>query len=146
MSNPCLLLLDEPLANLDRAAARQCLGYLQRLATELELPMVYVSHDIEEVSQLADHLLLLEGGQRVDQGSMLALCNRLDSRLSQEEQAAAIAAADRFGLASRRSARQSGSGMPKSAAIWAASRPLFWQQKATMVGASSVFSAADRVT
>ena len=91
LSAPQLLLLDEPTANLDHAASQQCLGYLQRLATELELPMVYVSHDIEEVSQLADHLLLLEGGQRVDQGSMLALCNRLDSRLSQEEQAAAIA-------------------------------------------------------
>lgn len=91
LSGPQLLLLDEPLANLDHAASQQCLGYLQRLGEELALPMVYVSHDIEEVSQLADHLLLLEQGRREDQGSLLTLCTRLDSRLSHEEQAAAIA-------------------------------------------------------
>jgi molybdate transport system ATP-binding protein len=90
LSAPKLLLLDEPLANLDHRAAQQCLGYLQRLEDELDLPMLYVSHDIEEVSQLADQLLLLENGQVVDQGSTLALCSRLDTRLSQEEQAAAI--------------------------------------------------------
>lgn len=93
LSAPQLLLLDEPLANLDRAASAQCLAYLQRLARELELPMLYVSHDIEEVSQLADHLLLLEQGRVVDRGSLLELCSRLDSRLSREEQAAAIVVA-----------------------------------------------------
>lgn len=87
---PQLLLLDEPLANLDHQASAQCLGYLHRLAAELDLPILYVSHDIEEVSQLADYLLLLEEGKVTDQGSMLDLCSRLDSRLSHEEQAAAI--------------------------------------------------------
>jgi len=90
---PRLLLLDEPLANLDHAASRQCLGYLQRLGQELDLPMLYVSHDIEEVSQLADYLVLLDQGQLVDQGSLLELCSRLDTRLSHEEQAAAITVA-----------------------------------------------------
>ena len=56
ITRPKLLLLDEPLANLDHSASQQCLAYLQRLARELDLPMLYVSHDIEEVSQLADHL------------------------------------------------------------------------------------------
>jgi molybdate transport system ATP-binding protein len=90
VSNPRLLLLDEPLANLDRNAARQCLGYLQRLQGELDLPMVYVSHDIEEVSELADYLLLLQDGKAVAQGPTLDLCGRLDNQLSQEQQAAAI--------------------------------------------------------
>jgi molybdate transport system ATP-binding protein len=90
LSAPRLLLLDEPLANLDHAAAGQCLGYLQRLARELDLPMLYVSHDIEEVSQLADHLVLLDQGKLTAQGSLLDLCSRLDTRLSHEEQAAAI--------------------------------------------------------
>lgn len=90
LSGPDLLLLDEPLANLDHAASQQCIGCLQRLAAELDLPMLYVSHDIEEVSQLADHLVLLEDGALVAQGSLLELCSRLDTRLSHQEQAAAI--------------------------------------------------------
>ena len=90
LSAPRLLLLDEPLANLDHAARQQCLRCLQRLSEELQIPMLYVSHDIEEVSQLADHLLLLEQGRLVEQGSLLTLCSRLDTRLSHEEQAAAI--------------------------------------------------------
>jgi molybdate transport system ATP-binding protein len=90
LSAPGLLLLDEPLANLDQAASSQCLAYLQRLARELDLPMLYVSHDIEEVSQLADHLILLEAGRLVGQGSLIELCGRLDTRLSGEQQAAAI--------------------------------------------------------
>ena len=52
--------------------------------------MLYVSHDIEEVSQLADHLVLLEQGRLIDRGPLLDLCGRLDTRLSREEQAAAI--------------------------------------------------------
>ena len=90
LSAPRLLLLDEPLANLDHAASQQCLHYLQRLEHELNLPMLYISHDIEEVSQMADYLVLLEQGRIADQGSLLDLCSRLDTRLSHEEQAAAI--------------------------------------------------------
>ena len=90
LSHPDLLLLDEPLANLDRVAARQCLGYLQRLHDELDLPMLYVSHNIEEVSELADQLLLLTDGKVTGQGPMLELCSQLDSQLSREQQAAAI--------------------------------------------------------
>lgn len=90
LSSPQLMLLDEPLANLDKQASSECLALLQQLAQKLDLPMLYVSHDIEEVSQLADHLLLLEDGKLLDQGSMLAMSTRLDSRLAHEEQAAAI--------------------------------------------------------
>lgn len=90
LSAPQLLLLDEPLANLDKNSSAQCLRYLQRLTQELDLPMLYVSHDIEEISQLADHIVLLEQGRVVDQGSLLQLSSKLDSHLSQEEQAAAI--------------------------------------------------------
>ena len=90
LSAPQLLLLDEPLANLDQKASAECLNLLQQLANELALPMLYVSHDIEEVSQLADHLLLLDQGKLLEQGSVLSLCSRLDTRLAHEEQAAAI--------------------------------------------------------
>ena len=60
------------------------------MTKELKLPILYVSHDIEEVSQLADYLVLLENGKIAGQGSLLDLCGRLDTRLSHEEQAAAI--------------------------------------------------------
>ena len=90
LSSPRLLLLDEPLANLDHRARRQCLHYLQSVRNATDLPMIYVSHDIEEVSQLADHLLLLDHGRIEAQGPTLELCSRLDSRLAEDEQTAAI--------------------------------------------------------
>ena len=93
LSNPRLLLLDEPLANLDQLARQQCLAYLRRAADALHLPMLYVSHDIEEVSNIADHVLLLAEGKLVDQGPLVELSCRLDTRLSHEEQAAAILSA-----------------------------------------------------
>lgn len=85
---PHLLLLDEPLANLDTAASGAILALLARL--KATLPMLYVSHDIEEVSAVADHIALLADGELVDQGPLIDMACRLDSRLSQEEQAAAI--------------------------------------------------------
>ena len=90
LSAPRLLLLDEPLANLDQAARRQCLHYLQKLRDIVDLPMLYVSHDMEEVSQLADELIILDNGSIEAQGSVLDLCSRLDTRLSHSESAATI--------------------------------------------------------
>tara|TARA_R110000823_G_scaffold125385_10_gene252144 strand:- start:4405 stop:5496 length:1092 start_codon:yes stop_codon:yes gene_type:complete len=97
LTAPRLLLLDEPLANLDDAASRHCLRCLQRLAAELELPILYVSHALEELTQLADDLLLLEGGRVVEHGPLLQLCSRLDTRLAQDERAAAIVRATVLG-------------------------------------------------
>ena len=90
LCGPRILLMDEPLANLDHAARRECLHYIQRLRAELDIPIWYVSHDIEEVSQIADKLLLLENGRLKAQGALIDLCSRLDTRLSHEEHAAAI--------------------------------------------------------
>ena len=90
LCHPRLLLMDEPLANLDHAARDECLFYLRRLRNTLEIPIFYISHNIEELSQIADHLVLLENGRIVSQGSLIDLCSRLDSRMSHEEQAAAI--------------------------------------------------------
>lgn len=90
LSGPRLLLLDEPLANLDGASRQQCLDALRRVALATGIPMLYVSHDIEELSQLADQLLVLEAGRVVQRGPFLDLCSRIDTRLAHEEQAAAI--------------------------------------------------------
>jgi len=104
LREPQLLLLDEPLANLDIQAKMQCLDYLKTVHVELKLPMLYVSHDIEELSHIADYLVLLDNGSITQQGELIDLCSRLDTRLTQEEQAAAIVTAriarhdEEFGL------------------------------------------------
>jgi molybdate transport system ATP-binding protein len=62
-SQPRLLLLDEPLASLDAARRRDALPWLERLRDKIALPMLYVTHSMEEVARLADHLLVLHSGR-----------------------------------------------------------------------------------
>jgi molybdate transport system ATP-binding protein len=68
MSGPSLLLLDEPLNAVDVPLRRRILPYLQRVRDELRIPIVYVSHDREEVDALADTVIHIDGGRvtRVD--------------------------------------------------------------------------------
>ena len=68
MSGPSLLLLDEPLAAVDVALRRRILPYLERIRDEMHVPIVYVSHDPDEVRRLADHVLLIEHGRVVAEG------------------------------------------------------------------------------
>lgn len=63
LSAPRLLLMDEPLANLDRTRKHEILPYLDRLHAELRIPMLYVSHSFNEVTRLCDRLVLLDGGR-----------------------------------------------------------------------------------
>jgi len=91
LSNPAMLLLDEPLANLDHTARTQCIACLQQVRSELNIPMLYVSHDIEELAQLADDLLVLENGRIIEQGAFLDISSRVDTALAQATNAAAIA-------------------------------------------------------
>ncbi|WP_101758322.1 molybdenum ABC transporter ATP-binding protein [Oceanicoccus sp. KOV_DT_Chl] len=90
LSSPQLLLMDEPLASLDSKNKAVILQHLQRLHQQLPTPTLYVSHNIEEVSRLADQLILIEKGQITAQGPLLDLCSRLDLSLSHEENAASI--------------------------------------------------------
>ena len=90
LRNPRLLLLDEPLANLDRPAAAEILCYLGLLSRETDLPMIYVSHQTEEVCAIADHLVLLEAGAIRAQGPLLDMAGRVDTHLAEDEAAAAI--------------------------------------------------------
>lgn len=78
LTSPNLLLLDEPLAALDQRRKNDILPYLERLRTELALPMIYVSHSADEVARLADHLVLLEHGQVVGSGPLLQMLARID--------------------------------------------------------------------
>lgn len=68
LSRPRLLLLDEPLASLDARLKQQIIPYLQRVRDALAVPMIYVSHDLGEILQLTDHLLILDRGRVVGHG------------------------------------------------------------------------------
>jgi molybdate transport system ATP-binding protein len=70
LSQPRLLLMDEPLAGLDRLSKDEILPYLEVLHTTLSIPIFYVSHDIAEVERLADHLVLMQTGQVVACGPL----------------------------------------------------------------------------
>jgi molybdate transport system ATP-binding protein len=70
LSQPRLLLLDEPLASLDVARRDDVLPYLEKLRDELALPMIYVSHQFDEVLRLATHVVLLDQGRVVTQGGI----------------------------------------------------------------------------
>ncbi|HEY9134762.1 MAG TPA: molybdenum ABC transporter ATP-binding protein [Pseudomonadales bacterium] len=59
LSKPKVLLLDEPLANLDAESKVTILNYLHKISLEYDLPMLYVSHSLDEITQIADHLLLI---------------------------------------------------------------------------------------
>ena len=68
LSQPKLLLMDEPLSALDRATKNEILPFLERLRDRLNLPVVYITHDIAEVERLADQLVLMEKGRVVGAG------------------------------------------------------------------------------
>ncbi|SOC12418.1 molybdate transport system ATP-binding protein [Rhodobacter sp. JA431] len=63
LSQPELLLMDEPLSALDRLSREEILPYLERLHARLEMPVILVSHDMTEVERLADRLVLMERGR-----------------------------------------------------------------------------------
>lgn len=70
MSNPAMLLLDEPLAALDAPRKAEILPYLERLRDEVEVPMIYVSHDMSEVARLANTIVVLDEGRVVRAGAL----------------------------------------------------------------------------
>jgi molybdate transport system ATP-binding protein len=70
LSQPRMLLLDEPLAALDTARREEVLPYLERLRDHLSIPMVYVSHQFDEVLRLATHVVLMDRGRVLAQGAL----------------------------------------------------------------------------
>ncbi len=80
LAKPRLLLLDEPLASLDVERKHEILRYLRLLRDETRIPMVYVSHAVEEVLELADQVVLLASGRVVASGSVEEVMGRPDLR------------------------------------------------------------------
>jgi molybdate transport system ATP-binding protein len=89
-TSPRLLLMDEPLAALDAPRKAEVLPYLERLHTELAIPIVYVSHAIEEVARLAHHLVLMARGRVVAAGPVAEVMARLDLPTARGEGAGVV--------------------------------------------------------
>ncbi|MDR9437760.1 MAG: molybdenum ABC transporter ATP-binding protein, partial [Thiohalophilus sp.] len=104
LSAPQLLLMDEPLAALDRDSKHAIMACLQQLSQELAIPVLYVSHDHSEVAQLAQQMIMLNNGRVQATGSVIELLNRLDLPLAHAPDAETIVEAtvnahdDQYGL------------------------------------------------
>jgi molybdate transport system ATP-binding protein len=70
LSQPRLLLLDEPLASLDAVRREEVLPYLEALRDRLSIPMVYVSHQFDEVLRLATYVVVMDAGRVLAQGTL----------------------------------------------------------------------------
>lgn len=78
LTRPRLLLMDEPLAANDIGRKADILPYIRRLPSRFGTPVIYVSHAIDEVAYLADHVVVMEGGRKVVAGDTATVFERLD--------------------------------------------------------------------
>jgi len=89
-TGPQLVLMDEPLSSLDQHSRTRILPFLNRLHAELAIPIVYVSHSLEEITYLADMMILLEDGKVAAAGSIFDLTSRVDLNMSHDEAAGSV--------------------------------------------------------
>ena len=108
LSNPRLLLMDEPLASLDEARKAEILPYLERLRDETRLPILYVSHSAAEVARLANTLVLIEAGRVIRAGPAAQL-------LSDPATASAFGLRDAGAVLTLRIEAQEGDGLTRLA-------------------------------
>ena len=87
---PRLVMMDEPLASLDRARKDEILPFLDRLHNELQIPIIYVSHNIEEICRLCDYLVVLERGRMIAEGELQSVLVRMDLPLLSGEEAGSV--------------------------------------------------------
>jgi molybdate transport system ATP-binding protein len=80
LASPRVLLMDEPLASLDIHRKSEILQYIESLHSEVKIPIVYVSHAIEEVVRLAETMVLLSEGKVLAAGKLEDIMSRLDLR------------------------------------------------------------------
>lgn len=89
-SNPQLLIMDEPLAALDRDSKRQIMSVLESFRQTLNIPILYVSHALEEVARLADYLILMGNGRIIASGDIQAMLSNLDHSLARDVDAESV--------------------------------------------------------
>lgn len=94
---PACLLMDEPLAGLDRGRRDEIMAVIERLRDEVGLPILYVSHDHDEVERLADHLVLIDAGRVTVAGPAVDILTDLRQPLARAGSAVAILAVEPAG-------------------------------------------------
>jgi len=90
LTRPDILLLDEPLAALDAARRSEILGVLERLKQTTTIPFLYVTHAVDEMSRLADYLVLMKGGRVRQAGPALEVMNHPDAPLALRDDAGVV--------------------------------------------------------
>ena len=80
LAQPRILLMDEPLASLDVPRRTEVLDYIERLRREVDIPIVYVSHSVPEITRLADTVVVLSEGRCLACGPVEEVMGRLDLR------------------------------------------------------------------
>lgn len=90
LSKPKILLMDEPLASLDESRKHEILPFLDRLHRELNIPILYISHSIEEVQRLCDNIIVLESGKKTFDGRMLAALTSPDAPFAAQANASVL--------------------------------------------------------
>ncbi|MEN8168224.1 MAG: molybdenum ABC transporter ATP-binding protein [Pseudomonadota bacterium] len=93
LNSPQLLLMDEPMAALDRSRKKEILPYLERLHAEAEIPIIYVTHDLEELISVADHLALMEAGRLMESGPIATMMVNTRLSIAMDEDAGALISA-----------------------------------------------------
>ena len=78
LANPRILLMDEPLSSLDTARKREIVSYIEALPERFSIPVLYVTHDIDEVARLSNRMLLLSAGRIAAQGGVSEILGRMD--------------------------------------------------------------------
>jgi molybdate transport system ATP-binding protein len=87
---PKFVLMDEPLASLDQARKGEILPFLDRLHAESDVPVIYVSHNIDEVCRLCDHLVVMDMGRVVADGDLQSVLVRIDLPILAGEEAGSV--------------------------------------------------------
>ncbi|MBU3001888.1 molybdenum ABC transporter ATP-binding protein [Paraglaciecola arctica] len=90
LTRPKLLLMDEPLASLDTPRKLEILPYLERMRSSFNIPIVYVSHAVDEIVRLADHVVIMQSGKNIAQGDIAQLFSRIDLPLGIGNEVGAI--------------------------------------------------------
>ena len=90
LSAPKLLLMDEALSSLDSVSKQAIVPLLKRIQKQFTLPILYITHALDEVMQLADDIILLERGKIRAQGALPTISTRLDLDLAHQDDAESL--------------------------------------------------------